>query len=785
MTTTGPAAGLADWAATADHEAEPRDRVAGRLRYAIDVGVPGMAFGRIVRSPVPAGRLEQIDSRAAENVAGVVRVVSGADVSAAGLAGARFGALADQPILPTERVTYVGEPVALVVADSPLAARRAAALVRVAVTPERAVLTADEALAEGAPVVREGRSDNVLTRWARSHGDLEAARARSVRTFRGRFSSPAAQQASLEPHVCLADWSDGRLVVWSTSQSPSRATEDLAKLFGLDHGAVTVRVPPLGGGFGGKNQTKLEPLVAFAARVAGRPVKVVNDRADEFVTVTKHPASVEIESGVDGDGRFTFRRAVIRWSAGAFALSSMPVARAGGLAVLGPYRVAAGSAESIMAWTNLPPAGSFRGLGVSQAAWAGEQQVDEIARAIGAEPVEFRRANLVRSGERLWTGERVADAHWVECLDAAVVRLGSSRRRLGSDAAHEPTQAGAQKHGTGVAVAMKHTITPSRSEAAVALRADGRIEVRASAVDMGQGVEVVLARIAAEALGLPLAQLVVTRPDTARTPYDMTTSSSRATFAVGNAVEAAARDLVDRAIEAASVALGLPPDRLTWSADGVRSTPAGPGLTLGELASVASGGEVIGHATFVNEPERDQETGEPVSSSHWHQGAVALEATVDIETGVVRVEALAGAAWAGVVVNEPGARLQNEGNLIFGLGPAQFEDLQFRDGRPAVSDLLDYRLPTIRDVPGRLATVALEAPVGTGLEGHADRHPERHGLGESLIPAVAPALGNAVAAATGGRVRAMPISPERVLDAVDAAQAPAAAGDGWSARSDR
>ncbi|HEU4674239.1 MAG TPA: xanthine dehydrogenase family protein molybdopterin-binding subunit [Candidatus Limnocylindrales bacterium] len=754
--------GFAGWAATADLDAEPRERVGGRLRYAIDTELPGMAFGAIVRSPVAAGRLAAVDVGAAEGVAGVVRVISGADVAAAGLAGARFGSLGDQPILATERVTHVGEPVAIVVAETAETARRAAKLVRLEVTESTPVLTADEALAEGAPIVREGRPDNVLSRWARSHGDVEAARARSARVFRARFSSPAAQQASLEPHVCLATWRDGRLEVWSTSQSPSRATEDLATLFGLEPGTVAVRVPPLGGGYGGKNQTKLEPLVAFAARATGRPVKVVNDRADEFVTVTKHAASVEIESGVDAAGRFTFRTATIRWSAGAYALSSVAVARAGGLAVLGPYRIPAASVESTMAWTNVPPAGSFRGLGVSQAAWAGEQQVDEIARAIEADPVDFRRANLVRSGERLWTGERVADAHWVECLDAAVGRLEVARSD-GVSAAASATPAAVVRHGTGVAVAMKHTITPSRSEAEVALLADGCVEVRTSAVDMGQGVEVVLARIAADALALPVDRIVVARPDTARTPFDMTTSSSRATFAVGNAVEAAARDLVDRAIEAASIAAGIPPDRLDWGPDGIREARTGWQRTLRELAAAGPGDGLVGRATFVNEPERDAETGEPVSSSHWHQGAVAVDASVDVETGIVRVEALAGAAWAGRVVNGPGARLQNEGNLTFGLGPALSEALEFPAGSPSATDLLDYRLTAIRDLPWALETVALEGSVGDGVDGH----PERHGLGESLIPGVAPALANAVADATGARVRRLPISPERLLAVLD------------------
>lgn len=760
MTEREPSMADAGFAEVADLAAEARDRVAGRIRYAIDTALPSMAWAALVRSPVPAGRLRGIDVRVASAADGVLAIVSGEDLAREGLAGARFGGLADQPILATDRVSYVGEPVAVVVAEGLSAATSAAAQVRVDVDASVPVFEPDAALRPDSPVVREGRADNVLSRWTRRNGDLPAARSRAARTFRDRFSSPAAQQASLEPHVCLASWGDGRLRVWSTSQNPSRVAAELASLFGLEASAVEVRVPPLGGAYGGKNQAKLEPLVAFASRMTGRPVKLVNRRADEFVTVTKHPAVVTIESGVDEDGRFTHRSAEILWNAGAYALSSVPVARAGGLAVLGPYRIPAAAVESVMVYTNHPPGGSFRGLGVSQAAWAGEQQVDRIAQALGVDPVEFRRANLLASGERLWTGEPVADAHWLECLDAAVEQLDEARRRdrgVRPASAHETL-----RRATGVAVAMKHTITPARSEAILALRGDGRVEVRTSAVDMGQGVEVVLARVAADALQLPLERMIVVRPDTSRTPFDMTTSSSRATFAVGNAVEAAAVDLLDRVAEAVSVSLGVPPDRLDRDGDRFVDRDGGRGIAPAAVAAAAPGGEILGRGTFVNEPERDVDTGEPVSSSHWHQGAVAVDVAVDVGTGVVRVERAAGAAWAGKVVNPPGARLQNEGNVIFGLGPSLFETLEFPTGAPAVSDLLDYRLPTIADVPVELATRALEGPP------KADEPTERHGLGESLIPAVAPAIGNAVAAAVGGRVRDLPISPERVLAALDA-----------------
>lgn len=736
------------------------DRVAGRTRYAIDVELPGMAHVALVRSDQAAGRIRGVDAGAARREPGVVCVATGAELAAAGLAEARFGTMEkDQPLLAVERVTFAGEAVAAVVAETPGQALAAAALVAVDIEPTPAVFDPDAALGPGAPVVRLDRPDNVVGRWRGAHGDLAAARAAAVRSWRHEFWSPAAQHASLEPHVCLATWEDGRLETWTTSQNPSRVAEELARIFGLDKDQVRLHVPSLGGAYGGKNHAKHEPLVAFLARLAGRPVRLANRRDEEFVTVTKHPARIIVESGVDGDGRFLFRTARISWSGGAHALSSMAVVRAGGIAVLGPYRIPAAEVESVVAYTNLPPAGSFRGLGVNQAAWAGEQQVDIVATDLGLDPVEFRRRNLVRHGDRLWTGEPAGDARWAECLERAVADLEAGGPGPSAATGADGDEADVRR-GRGVAVVMKHTITPSRSEAAVALRADGSVEVRTSAVDMGQGGPTILARIAGRALGIGLDRVRSVLPDTAVTPYDATSSSSRLTFAVGEAVERAAGDLLDRLLEAASIALGVPPDRLARSGG---RTVADDGRTIDDAAVVRAAGpaELVGSATFVNEPAIDEETGRPVSSSHWHQGALAVEVTVDVGTGVVRLARAHGAAWAGEVVSLAGARLQNEGNIVFGLGPTLFEQLDFgSDGRAWPRTLLEYRLPSILDLPPVLTSHALEAGPG--------EHRERHGLGESIIPAVAPAVGNALAAATGRRVFALPLHPERVRAALRA-----------------
>ncbi len=745
------------------------ERVSGTLRYTVDVDLPGMAHAALARSPLPAARITAIATDRAAAMPGVIRVVTGRDLGSLGLTDHRFGTIkADQPILPEDQVRYVGEPVAAVIATSADRARAAASMIELTLEPLAAVFDQDDALAPGAPLVHDAAPGNELGRAAYSHGDFVSAERATVHRFRGTYGSPAAQQVTLEPQACVARWADGALEMWSATQSPSRVAAEVARVFGLPADRVRLHVPPLGGGYGAKNHAKLEPLTAALAALAERPVRLVNQRSEEFVTTTKHPARVSIETGLDLDGRFTFRRASIRWSAGAYAHSSPAVMRAGLLAVCGPYQVPAASVESVMAYTNLPPAGSFRGLGANQAVWAGERQIDEIARALAIDPLELRRRNLVRPGDRLPTGERVDGAHWVECLEAVATSLGGAEPS-------EPVTASRpdRRIGTGIAVAMKHTMTPSRSEAVVAALPDGMVEIRSSLVDMGQGLPGVLAHAGAHTLGLPFDRIRVLAPDTALTPFDATTSSSRGTSSGSRAVREAATALIAALRDAAAQQLGVPADALRYEAGSILSVApgldvsarvgAGPGLDLGAIVTISGQPELTGVGVAVNEPAIDPETGIPVSSSHWHQGAVGVRVEVDPATGVVEVTEAHGAAWAGEVLNARGARLQNEGNVIFGLGASLFERLAFTDGQPDQTSLFDYRIPSIGDIPARLWTAALEAL--------PDGDAEATGLGESLIPAVAPAIAAAIADAVGVEPRGLPMDPPTLLAAIGATAA--------------
>jgi CO/xanthine dehydrogenase Mo-binding subunit len=485
-------------------------------------------------------------------------------------------------------------------------------------------------------------------------------------------------------------------------------------------------------------------------------VRFVNTRAEEFVTITKHAMTVEVESGVADDGRLLYRSAKLVADGGAYANSSPVIPKASGGAVLGPYRIEAAHVDAAVVYTNHPPAGSFRGLGVSQAAWASEQQMDEIAVALGLSPLELRRRNLVGNGDRIPNGNLAHEAHWLECIEAALDMLDKPGPSDPGATEDDPPWL---RRGRGVAVVMKATMSPFKTEVRLSLHADGHVEVRASAVDMGQGARTVMARLTAAALEVSLERVRVIDPDTARTPFDATSSSSRTTYMHAHAIEVAALNLRDRIEEVATVvSQGVP--LLSYANGRVSDASGAFDMPFDALLRASERDELVAEGDFVNEPRRDPDKGTPELTSHWHQGAVAVKVAVDIETGRVSVERACGAAWAGRVISVPGARLQNEGNIIYGIGPALFEEVGFSDGVPTTTSLRDYRIPSLRDMPRDLRTVALVH------EGDERAYPD--GLGESLIPAVAPAVANALADAVGVRIRDLPMSPERVLAAIDA-----------------
>jgi CO/xanthine dehydrogenase Mo-binding subunit len=737
---------------------DARDRVVGSLPMALNESVPNMAFAVAVRSPVPHARIRSIDAEPARELRGVLAVLTGEDLSADDSLNPLFGGQRDdQPVIAIGKVRYAGEVVALVVAESPEIAAEAVGWVDVDYDELPFVVDPVEAMADGAPVIHDEWPDNDCGTWKLRHGDVAKGWAIADHIYEDTYVSPPASHVPMEPHVVLANFDeDTGLDVLTASQAPYSVHKALTGVFGLPAERVRVRTLNLGGAYGSKNGVKLEPLVAYAAWVMKRPVKMTLTRPEVFLTTGKHSAHVTIKTGVTNDGAIVARQVRAILNAGAYAASSPMGAGQAMTRAPGPYRIPHVWVDSTCRYTNSVPTGPFRGAMTSQVCWAYESQLDDIAADLGIDPVELRARNLLREGDVYATGEALHDVHFAELLHDVANAIGWDE---------EPaTEQGPVARGKGVAVMIKSTVTPSRSEAGLRLTRDGRLTILSSSVEMGQGAATTLLQIAADATGIPAESIDIPFPDSSSTPFDQMTASSRTTFSMGAAINDAAIDLRKQLDDLLVEQLEVDREDLhhEGGAAGIKGTTSMLGYA--EILQRAELDELTGEGIFQSSegmPTLDRETGQGQASVHWHEGAVGVEVEVDIETGRIRVLQCHGASYAGHVINPLRVKQQNEGNMIFGLGPALFEELVYDAGQVVNPNLSDYMIPSILDIPERLTSSAVESE---------DASSDVHGVGEMTVPPLAPAIGNAVFRATGVRIRNLPMTPERVLRALEEAR---------------
>ena len=680
-------------------------RATGAARYAEDVEFPEMLHARIVRCPFPHARIRSIDTSL---VPESCVVVAGDDVRDLGRYGPQ---IQDQTVLAVDVARFAGDPVAAVAAPTRREADEALPLIMVDYDELPAVFDPLEASEPGAPLVHETADvseneaayfdmrpqagTNICHRFRIRRGDPEAAFARADVVVDETYRTAGAQHAHMEPHASVARWRDGRLEVWTGTQTPFNVRSDLARIFGIEPDGVRVVCEPMGGSFGAKTFVRLEAIVAALARKSGRPVKAVLGRAEEFQTLNRHPAIVRVKLGATADGTFVAARIWCWADTGAYADCGPGVVQKMGFAAPGPYRIADVWVDADCVYTHLPPNGAFRGYGQMQSTFARELAIDVLADRLGIDPLELRLRNVIRDGDTYATGERLHDCMYGECLEAAAraVRWDAGRR------------------GKGLALLMKGMQTPSRGEIVIEADADGGYTLRCAAAEMGQGAWSAIRRLAAERLEADVAAIRFPVPDTDAVPYDTRTTSSRTTYVMSRALDDAVRDLRE------------------------------------------SGGR-RGHGVVDIAGGLDPDTGEGVASHHWHQGAAACELRVDEETGRIEVLHLHAAIYAGRVVNREAAELQNEGSMIMGLGSALYEGISFSDGQVANANLSDYEIPAVNDLPAQLTHELLEKPGA-----------EIHGLGETALPPVPAAIGNALKS-LDVEVRELPITAESVLDAL-------------------
>jgi CO/xanthine dehydrogenase Mo-binding subunit len=740
-----------------------RNRVTGDTHYTFDVVRPGMLHGKLLRSPHAHARIRAIDTSAATAIPGVAVVLTGRDT--AQLRDPFYGVgLRDQPVIATDRVRYVGDTVAAVVACDEQTAFRAVQAIAVDYEVLPALMTPAEALAPDAPAlfddpaggamiaVGQGSTGtaepirNVLCEYSFRYGDIDAALAESAAVFTDNFAFTRINHFHLEPHVNVAQWTGDRLEMWSCNQDPFVVRADIARIFGIKLHDVCLHTPPVGGGFGGKSYCKMEPLVALLAREARAPVRLGLTFDESMLTSTKHAAVLTLTTGVDAYGRLTARRADILLDGGAYADASTIVAVKTGFRIGGPYRWAAIDARAQVARTTTVPAGSFRGFGGTQASWASERQIDMIARRRGLDPYEFRMRNLLGVGEPFAPGDSGMDSD---------LRLGLAELAEHFDAPCPPGR------GRGFAVGLKDAGgTGNHAQAIVKVTQGGEGLVSAAVVEIGQSAGAALCQIAADVLGIPADAVTYACIDTDHTPPDNGTHVSCGTTITGLAVERAARDVRAQITAFVASQLGCSDGEVTldgWTARvGNHVHPLEP-MIRGYYGGI--GWEFIGRGAFkepydVTAPLRAQ-------TMAWMPCWSAAEVEVDRETGVVTLHRLIVGADAGHAVSLQSCHGQVAGAAIQALSQAMFEELRYDGAAPENATPRSYRVAQAADLPHAFTTFVAEHGLGRGPGG-------LKGIGEAGMLGIAASVANAIADATGAELTSLPFTPERVLAALDA-----------------
>jgi CO/xanthine dehydrogenase Mo-binding subunit len=739
---------------------EGYEKVTGRAEYIHNLQLPGMLHAKIFRSAIAHGRIKSIDTAAAKALPGVFGVFTADDIRTI-IPNPYYGpAFHDQPILAIDKVRHIGEPIAVALAEDSHVAEEAARLI-VAEYDELPVLE-DEVEAMTSTIIvhdvlkpagtfpdlkhLDGRAGtNLALDFHLRRGDAEKAFADADFVFEHRFRTQQVMHTPLEPMISVAEAGDGTLTIHTASQSPSFVRIEMARLLGWPENRVRVKTAFLGGGFGAKLYIKLEALAAALALLTRRPVRVALTMEEQFFTITKHPTTFHIKSGVSKDGRVTARQCAVWWNGGAYADIGPRVTQKSGFTAAGPYDIENVRIDSYALYTNRPPAGALRGFGIPQLVWAYESHTDLIARAMKLDPLEFRRKNILREGRPQATGTAMKDAAIALVLERIAARMEWTKPFVRGE--------GTLKRGRGLAIGFKASIAPTTSVAIVNLYADGSCGLYCSTVDMGQGSDTAMAQIAAEALNIAAESVKVVHPDTDVTPYDMATLGSRSTYHMGHAVKRAAEDARAK-IAALAAELGL---------------PEGSNMPLAEMFRKKYGmqaGNIVGIGSYIpGYASPDHDTGQTANATpFWMVGGTGAEIEVDTETGKIRVLRLVNAADLGNPINPRIVDTQLSGGAVMQLGFTLTEAMEFEHGQLRNPSFADYKIPGMRDMPLRMENEAVESIEQSGPFG-------AKGVGESATFGVSPAIANALHDAVGVRLTELPLTAEAVYRALHGGKA--------------
>ncbi len=743
--------------------ADGPDKVTGSGRYVADLTLTGMLHAKFLYAGVAHGQIDRLDVEAARAIPGVLAVMTTDDVP-----DHRYSpVIPDRTLFAKNIVRFEGEILAAVAATTPEIAAQALAAIDVAITELPVVNDIEAALADDAPLVHEDwesydvtgdtiRDRNVATFSAIEKGDIDAALAGAAHVVTSRYVADASHATPIEPRGIVAQWEGDKVTIWTSTQVPYDARDGVCETLGLPANRVRIIVPHLGGGFGGKCGFHFEAHIAALARATKRPVKLVFSREEEFLAPDRRREGmiVDITTGLSADGDIVARKAWVGIDNGAYVADAAFFPQLAAMHVGGPYKIPAVKIDAQLIYTNRQPSGSVRAPTAPQACWAVETHTDELAAAAGLDPVEFRRRNLVRTGDEGIAGQIYDEIGLDQCLDLAVSAMGSPD--LPSDEA------------IGVAIGWWPSFA-GPAGAYAKMHGDGTVQVITGAQECGTGAVMTLRDIAADELGVGVEDVQLVYQDTGAAPVGPGATGSQTLLNHGRAVESATQQIAEQLRELAANELEAAASDIVLG-DGVASVAGTPAVSvpIADLAATAAGGDLLLGSASAPMPEwpsvsarcvGDQEMASwlaPQFSCH------VVRVQLDADTGVARVLDVQAAHDSGTILNPIGATGQIEGGVMMGIGQALSEITQYDEaGKQRNPGLLEYKLQTIADAP-TISTQFVEIfTPNAGPRGSK-------GLAEAPNVATAAAISNALAKLTGGPIRQLPMTPERVWEHLDA-----------------
>ena len=727
------------------------ERACGTQPFLADIPLTDLLHVKLVTIDAARARLLSIDIAEARIAPGVVDVITARDLPQP---VQRFGPVyEDRPILADGEIKYHGEPVAAVVAESKEAAAFAVSLVKVEYETLPAVVSLSQALASGAPLVQDAAlrpgdplaQTNILKERAYSWGDVDAAQADLV--VENTYTFPMVTHFAIEPHGFMAKWDQGGLTLWSPVQHPFLLQKIMANLFELPLTQVRVLAPDPGGGFGGKQNPKFEPLVAFLAMRNQRPCRLVLTLEETFQAVRRAATEIHVRTGFTHAGDILYQDIKSDFLLGAYADIGERVMTKASYLGCGPYRIPNARIRARAVLSHTTPSCAFRGFGTPQMSWAVESNIDAGARQLGLDGLQIRLRNLANKGDEIVPGDAPADGDWPQSLRRAADAIGWS----------EPLAPG---RGRGIAVGVKSGATTGLSNSTIRLLADGSVIVYAGTSDMGQGARTIFAQLAADALGAPLSKVSVVMGDTSVVPFDLQTSASRSTVFMGTAISRACEDIHEQLREMAVELTGADPSEVSVRNGAI--TVGAEETSIPEFIAARLGrwnGELIGNGRM----RKPNAPSHPLGGSpaFYEFNCTAFEVEVDRETGEITIHKHVTVGDVGKALNPVQVEAQDEGAAIMGLGHSLMEHIILDpQGRIRNLGAIDYRIPTSRDLPAVMQALMVENEDGPGPYG-------AKGVSEGGLLCTAPALAAAVTSAAGVTLRELPLTPERVWRALN------------------